>query len=281
MPDDPARFELPEYENPPVVETILGIQFDRMPSFQNAHLGAFWKTLDSAKWPVVKDAPPLPTRFERFEETARWAKAIHLELTQDPTCRLQIRNHDGDRMIQLQNGRIHFNWLGQTGSNYPRYNIIRNEFEVVLEKLVKFINQEQIGRFQPNQWEVTYVNHIPAGTVWNGPNDWTFCRLLCPLPSVDNLFEGESFNGEWHFRIPEERGRLYVTWQLAQQMDVQERDDGFVRLSLTARGPVGNSTDDVQVVFEEGLEVGRSIIVKTFKALMSDEANQFWGLKNA
>ena len=78
MPDttDP----LPDYNDPPVVETVLGVQFDRLPGFKNAHLGAFWKTLNAAEWPVVQDAPPLAPQFERFDKSVRWAKGVQLQL---------------------------------------------------------------------------------------------------------------------------------------------------------------------------------------------------------
>lgn len=62
----------PDYENPPVVETILGMQFDRLPALKNAYLGVFWKTLGQDEWPDVSDAPALEMQFERFTEAAQW-----------------------------------------------------------------------------------------------------------------------------------------------------------------------------------------------------------------
>ena len=280
MPDTPKQDSLPDYENPPVAETVLGVQFDRLPGFRNAHLGAFWRSLDTAEWPVVQDVPPLPPQFERFEEAARWAKGAQLQLTQDPACRLQIKNKDGDRMIQVQNCRLHFNWLGETGAGYPRYDKVRDGFDAALRRFVEFVGQENVGDFQPNQWEVTYVNHILKGTVWNTPDDWTFFRLLGPLPTIENLVQGESLNGEWHFQIPDKRGRLHVTWQLAKKADREEQDDEFVRLSLTARGPLSRESENLQTI-HDGLELGRATIVRSFRRLMNDEANQYWGLKHA
>lgn len=280
MPETKERYALPGFANPPVVETVLGVQFDRLPGLRNAHLGAFWKTLDADEWPTVQDVSPLPSQFERFEEAARWAKGVQLQLTQDPACRLQIKNKDGDRMAQVQNGRLHFNWLGETGGDYPRYEKVRDGFDAMLRRFVEFIGQEGIGDFRPNQWEVTYVNHILKGTVWSAPDDFTFFRLLGPLPTIENLVQGENFTGEWHFRIPNERGRLHVTWQLAKKADAEQQDGEFVRLSLTARGPVNRQAEDLHAV-HEGLELGRGTIVRSFKNFMSDDANQYWGLKHA
>src|SRR5262245_55135596 len=106
---------LPDYISPPVVETVLGVQFARLPGFTNAHLGAFWKSLDATEWPTVSDAPPLQPQFERFSEAAKWARGLQLQLTPIPAGRVQIKNRAGDRMIQVQNGRLHFNWLGDAG----------------------------------------------------------------------------------------------------------------------------------------------------------------------
>jgi uncharacterized protein (TIGR04255 family) len=271
----------PNYERPPVVETVLGVQFDRLVKLKNAHLGAFWKTLDNVEWPTVADAPPLPPQFEQFDPVDAWGRGVQVRLTQDPSSRLQIRNKDGNRMLQLQNGRLHFNWLGKGGDSYPRYEKVREEFIPLLEDFEQFVATEDLGTFQPNQWEITYVNHIPQGTVWDSPADWGFFRPLSPLPSIANIIEGESFGGQWHFLIPPRLGRLHIEWQHERIPSEGEGEttNELIRLTLTARGPVGKS--GVPTVLE-GLDLGRVTIVNSFQQLMSDEkANTYWGLKHA
>jgi uncharacterized protein (TIGR04255 family) len=271
-----AKGSLPDYEKPPVVETILGVQFERLPYLKNAHLGAFWKTLFAEDWREVSDAPPLPPQFEQFTEVAKWAPGVQLELMQIPTSRLQVKNKDGDRMIQVQNGRLHFNWLGQTGKEYPRYESVREGFAQALQQLVEFLSQEKLGDFRPNQWEVTYLNHIPRGTVWNTPADWGFFRPLGPLPTIEGVAQGEGFSGEWHFVIPDQRGRLHVQWQHALRPEPQKQE--IIVLTLTARGPVPQNSQ--QAILGE-LDLGRETIVRSFENLMSNEANKYWGLKHA
>lgn len=279
MPDTKEHDPSPDYDNPPVVETVLGVQFDRLPGFKNAHLGAFWKTLDLDEWPVVQDVPPLTPQFERFDKTARWAKGVQLQLTQDPACRLQIKSIDGGRMIQLQNNRLHFNWLGESGVPYPRYERVLEGFESALRKFVEFVEQEHVGDFQPNQWEVTYVNHIPQGSVWKTPGDWSFFKPLAGFSMVGNLVQGESFGGEWHFIIPDRKGRLHVQWHHGLKTLSDEPENEIVRLTLTARGPIGDSDDKLRTL-TDGLNLGRRIIVSSFKELMNDDANKHWGLKH-
>lgn len=279
MPDAKQSGSSPEYERPPVVETILGVQFDRLPGFRNAHLRAFWKTLDASEWPDISDAPLLRPQFEQFADGAKWAKGVQVKVTQDPACRLQITNKNGDRMIQLQNSRLHFNWLGEGGSEYPRYEAkVRDEFVWALQCFTDFVTSEQLGDFRPNQWEVTYLNHIPKGTVWNTPNDWGFFLPLHGVPTVEHVAQRESFSGAWHFLIPDERGRLHVQWQHTVKSEPEQQE--MIVLTLTARGPIDKG-EDVLKGIRDGLDLGHKTIVRSFEKLMSDDANRYWGLKHA
>lgn len=272
--------ESPTYKNPPVVETILGVQFDSLPKLKNAHLGAFWKTLDSGVWSGdIQDVPALDPAFEKFGEQGQWGSlGLNLRLTQDPSSRLQIKNSNADRMIQVQNGRIHFNWLGQDGASYARYPAIRDGFQETLQRFERFLQDEGLGVIRPNQWEVTYVNHIPKGTVWNVVGDWRFCSMIGSIPTYPDLIEAENFGGDWHFVIPNQRGRLHIEWKHARR-SASDRQE-IVVLNLTARGPLkpeGAGVDEVLA----GVDLGRKTIVQSFVRIMSDEANAFWGIDHA
>jgi uncharacterized protein (TIGR04255 family) len=274
-----ARF--PDYETPPVVETILGVQFQPLAGWRNAHLGAFWKTLSVEEWPNVIDVPPLEPQFEQFSEQARWATfGAQFKITQDPSARLQIKNRDGNQMTQIQNGRFHFNWLGQTGGRYLRYEKVRAGFVAMLQRVMEFVAQEKVGDFRPNQWEVTYLNHIPRGTVWNTPNDWGFFRPLGGVPTIENLVQSESFEGGWHFVIPERRGRLHVQWRHGRTLQPEKEQQEVIVLDFTARGQTAETGNPMEAILC-GLDLGHETIVKTFEAFASKAANEYWGLKDA
>jgi len=130
-------------------------------------------------------------------------------------------------MLQIQNGRLHFNWLGQKGGKYPRYNDVRENFLWALQRFIEFVATEKLGDFRPNQWEVKYLNHIPKGTVWNAPGDWDFFRPLGGVPTIEGLIQGESFVGEWHFIIPEQRGRLTCIGNMAESLSRRKRKSLF------------------------------------------------------
>lgn len=264
------------FERPPVVETVLGVQFDKLPDFRNAHLGAFWKHLGS-NWAKPSDAPLLDESFERFGEEQDWQRLQpHLRISQVPASRLQIRNAKENRMVQIQNGRLHYNWLGQGGEEYPHYSGVRPEFDGILAEFQDFVRSEDLGELVPNQWEVTYVNLILKDTVWNEPQDWA--QVFVSLPGIGvppRSVRLESCSGAWHFIIPPQRGRLHA--QLAHGREGKEGGAELLRLTLTARGPV-TQTNQEGMSLGEGLDLGRKTIVETFADITSESAHKYWGL---
>ena len=265
MPTDKL---LPKFDDPPVIETVLAVQFDPLPKFKNAHLGLFLATLGK-EWLNVSDAPPLPAQFERFEPVISWeAVGIQLEVTQEIALRIQARNTPKNRMIQLQNGRLLFNWLGESGENYPSYDSVKPEFEQALSWLKSCIATYELGDFCPNQWEVTYLNHLPKGTVWN--DDWAApFKLLIASPGNPADTKAESFGGEWHYEISPQRGRLHVHLKTAWRK--KPTLEQILLLTLTARGP---AADDASVL--GGLDLGHETIVKAFADLTSHPAQKLW-----
>jgi len=239
-------------------------------------LGAFWECLGKEHWPNVSDAPPIPRQMERFSPEGPWGRSLRLQLTQNPLSRIRICNSIKDRMLQVQNGRIHLNWLGESGGQYPRYAALREEFHECIAKFEYFLEDHNLDKIVPDQWEVTYVNKITSN-IWQTPADWGFFKPLNPVPSIKGLIEAESFSGEWHFVIPEQRGRLHIQWQHAKETesDVNEH----VQLRLTARGPIESGENLAESLYE-GLDLGHLTIVQSFRNLMSDTANKEWNLND-
>lgn len=210
---------------------------------------------------------PITTQFANPQHPG-----FHFPLNQDS---LQIQNEAADRMIQIQIGRLHMNWLGHDGVQYPRYRNVRDQFDSILDQFKVFLSQEGLGELRPIQWEVIYINRIPKDTVWSSPVDWNFFRPIRDDAFL-SLVQLESFGGEWHYEIPEQRGRLHVNFQHVRKPDLAAMES--VVLTLTARGGIGG--DQNVTSLDEGLDLGHETIVISFKELMSDHANKWWGLKD-
>ncbi len=262
----------PSFRNAPVVETVLGVQFDPVKGLSNAHLGAFWAKA-VPDWLHTSDAAPLPPVFEQFDDEQPWlsSQGLGLMITRGSPTRVRIKNETKDRMIQVQNGRFHYNWLGVGGGVYPRYTEVRPDFDKTFEQFCSFVSDLGLEEVTPNQWEVTYVNHIPKGTVWDSPRDWStvFPTLLAKHAEV-SVGSLERLEAEWHFEIAPKRGRLHVSLRSAQRA-TRDRT-GVLVLNLTARGPV--ESDGMSL--HKGLDVGRAAIVNAFAEITSPSAHEFW-----
>ena len=70
---------------------------------------------------------------------------------------------DGTQLIQIQRDRFAFNWRKlDTDRQYPHYDQVRDDFVRQLEKFLGFLREEGLEDPNPDQVELTYVNHIPA-----------------------------------------------------------------------------------------------------------------------
>ncbi len=138
---------LASYDRPPVVEVVLGVQFEPLRNFTSGHLGWFWKSKLGPEWRKVADAK-LPDRIEPFGASARvWVPdtiRIQIEPSSAPD-RLQISNSDRDGTIQIQQTQFLYNWLRQKGE-YPRFNTIRDNFEQPYRQFQEFAAEADLGR---------------------------------------------------------------------------------------------------------------------------------------
>ena len=262
---------LPTYGNPPLVETVLSVQFDPIAKMTSAHLGAFWH-LRRDEWPRVQIQPTIDPSFESFKEAERWLPPkLSVQFSQAPDIRVQMINANDDRLIQLQRDRLAFNWRRRRGEEYPRFHQLREEFDGALHDLRAFVDAETLGNIEPRQWEVVYVNHIAKGDLWKAPADWpeVLSGLLPRLPSMTHGADVRAFQGQWVFELTPQRGRLYVWVTPARTADKEPED--VLLLRFTARGPIGNGQD-----LDNGLNLGHRAIVESFDRLISPKARQHW-----
>lgn len=112
----PMSNGLPQYDAPPVIETVLSTQFGRLPSFTLAHAGWFWKNYLDESWVSAAEAARLGDVFERFGDERVWTQhAIQFVPMGTESHRLQILRDDQERMIQVQNTRFIQNWRKREG----------------------------------------------------------------------------------------------------------------------------------------------------------------------
>lgn len=168
-------------------------------------------------------------------------------------------------MVQVQDTRFHYNWVKKDGE-YPSYDGLLPEFKEQWAHFQAFCGEEGLGEIKPNQWEITYVNHVPAGSLWQ-PGQLASLLPWIQSPASD-LVSFEAVAGTWQSSLGEDSGRLHVKLSRAKH---PEQGDLLV-VDLTARGPVGEDGPTLG----NGLSLGHNAIVFSFAEMTSDKAHREW-----
>jgi uncharacterized protein (TIGR04255 family) len=187
-------FSLAEFQSPPVVETVLSLQFERLAGLRTVHFGLFWEKVKE-RFPNTEEQPPLPPAYERFPEPLPPANQVQFETIQAPILpRVWLIDNPGREIIQIQNDRFIKNWRKSGPQDvYPHYEpVIKPAFKRDLRAFQMFLDEQKLGQMKVTQSEVTYVNHIVSGEGWHSFGDmeriFTFWRQpLSPAPNPEDI----------------------------------------------------------------------------------------------
>ncbi|MEQ8852909.1 TIGR04255 family protein [Gimesia sp.] len=260
-----SKVDCPKFKNPPVVETVLTVQFDELQDFKTAHFGMFYETV-KARFPEVIDRGRLDPVVETFPR-GRMPKGAFQFITGDQgpgPQRVWYRQPDnGSMMLQLQPDRFAFNWAGKEGTEYPHYDSNRPVFIEEFENFSKFVNDHSIGKVLPNLCEVTYINHIYPepeedvieffessfkGLKWETSDSWL--KDLPELVAYNRVYV-----------IGDEQGRLYVEANINQDKERKK----FILLKITGR--VIHKEEDSLL---ENMDLAHLWVVKSFVSLTEE-----------
>ncbi|TWU16961.1 TIGR04255 family protein [Allorhodopirellula heiligendammensis] len=272
--------ETPTFESPPIVEFVLGIQFDALAGLSSAHYGQFWDVIGRDDWTGPRDQPPIQEAFERFDRKPIAAELkLQLESTPPlPRLTLISANEERDRLIQFQPTRLHLNWRSvKAKSSYPSYKALIVEFEKAVGQLHRFCENIGIAPPQINQWEITYVDRFPRGELWESPSDWG--KILPGLfpneePATADGLKMDGRALQWAFEITPKLGRLHVNTSVTRGPDPS---DEALMLTLTSRGPLHSGETPT---YRDGLDLGHRTSVNQFLALVDDDLRKDWGEKD-
>lgn len=164
MPERPS--DLPDFENPPVVEVALSLQFESVEGLGVPQIGLLWPVYRD-RFPKTREEPPLNPVVERFGAPTVQQTRVELRFVDVVPSRVLMLSADESQLIQVQRDRFIHNWRAQ-GGPYPRYESVRDTFFHELQVFCEFLVREHLGEIVPNQCEVTYVNRVTAE-----PSLWT------------------------------------------------------------------------------------------------------------
>lgn len=258
---------LPEYDNPPVTEVVCGVLFKSLDRFLLAHLGLLWQEFKT-EYPECQEVDPLLPRIERFE---KGQEAVNLVQGFLPFPRVWFVHRNGDKVIQVQKDRFLHNWRKHEKEHeYPRYPRIIQSFRERFSFFKTFLADNNIGEVTPEQYEMTYVNHIFQGDEWQ-----TLKEIGKVLPDFswhdrDDRFLSLAESLNWHttFVLPKKLGRLHVTIRNGLRHDDARP---LLLLDLTVRGMASSSSPEEMWPW---FDVAHEWIVRSFADLTGEELQQ-------
>jgi uncharacterized protein (TIGR04255 family) len=259
----------PKFRRPPVIETILGVQFAPLERFSIPHFGLFWASIRD-KYPRQEMKPPLGPEIEEFGGQLG-PPTLNLLLTAEPDARCWFIDSSGTQLIQVQRDRFIRNWRKVSGGDeYPSYDVLKPRFREDWARFHDFLAREELGRPEINQCEVTYVNHIAQWEGWSSFGETHKVISLLASPIQGFLPEPEIVALNNRYLMTDKKGRLHVTLQPAVR-----RGDGKVvlQLTLTARGrPASSRSEDIISWFD----MGHEWIVRGFVDITTTDMHRLW-----
>lgn len=259
---------LPKFRRPPLIEVVHGVQFGLLP-MTIVHPGLFYEAIRD-RYPIALTRPPLAATREILDEGTPAPFSFSF-LGPANLPRAWFASKDGTHLVQLQNDRLLLNWRrGEQSSVYPHFEQVSAEFQRLYQRLEAFVAENSLGVFQPNQCEVSYINHLSSHfepvnpgeyiKIWNGRQG-----------SFNEQVEDCALNLRFLIRNEDKKpvGRLIINMTTLPTPDRKR----VLQLDMTARGaPVGGGLDGV-VGFHK---IAHEKIVRYFAEITTAEAQNKW-----
>jgi uncharacterized protein (TIGR04255 family) len=252
--------EFPDYRNPPVMEVVCGVSFEKLVGFKAPHFGIFWQRLRDT-YPSCQSAAPIGFPSAPTEDLKEFPLLLP---------RIWFISTDQSSVVQLQSNKFLCNWrkIEEQGF-YPRYENIIKLFEQNFNLFKEFVRDEKFPELKLTEYELSYVNHIPQGEAWHSIDQiGSLLPDLCWRAHDRFLTSPNKLGWTLSIPLPDGKGDLNVT--LSQAMRKRDNVPIFI-LDLTARGPlIEQSLESLWKCFE----VAHKWIVFGFADLTSREVQE-------
>jgi uncharacterized protein (TIGR04255 family) len=260
--------DLPDYDNPPVSEVVIGIQFAPV-DITGAHIGLFWEEL-RAEFPKASEQPALEPRVEILQPM-RFAPPI-LQFGSWHGSRHWLSSEDDIQLIQIQADRLLYNWRrGPDNAPYPHFEALQQKFREIEEKWADFLAKWGQS-LRITQWEVTYINHILTSDGRPVLTDAVSFLGEQLSEAMGGTLDAGRLEAQ---RILTEDGlpwaRMYVIINTGTRSD----QIPLIAFELTVRGPVEG--EDALESTHDRLRKARRQIVMAFDTLTTSKMHTIWG----
>lgn len=253
--------KLPSFKKPPVNEVVCGMRFRPTDKLRIPHFGLLWDKF-RADYPILQHAQIMSTTKGEIPID----KATGL-----PIPRVWFINNSDDQLVQFQTDRFYFNWRKRK-SDYPRYNHVISSFETVLKTVKDLFKDFDLGAFEPIEYELSYINHIPQGMGWKTITDLSevFSDFVWNKPTKRFLPNPEKVGWAAEFSFPEQKSHLLISLKQAIRI---EDEWPLIVYELKANGI--DSDNAIGAWFDSAHE----LIVRSFTDLTTDKMHKIWEME--
>lgn len=266
-PEAPAN-DLPEFDDPPVVEMALSARFRILPGLRGLALSPLYEQWRD-RYPQVEEQPPLPAVVD---EDVPNGPVFQLNLGSAPAVRYWFLTRDGAELVQLQQDLLSVNWREQVeGKPYPRYPAMRQLFSDRIQDLEAFAAQNELGTVDVTQLELSYINAVDVDSHDRGK----LGRILTTWQDVSgsHLAEPEQVQLSMSYQVTGLGPGVSRLWVQAAP---GQRSMGAPAIFLTflIRGaPKGEGTEQVLAF----LDKAHDQVLRSFAELTTPEMHRAWG----
>jgi uncharacterized protein (TIGR04255 family) len=263
------RADLPDFKQPPAVETLMGVYFTPLKGWATPYFGLFWQKIRK-EYPNVEVQPRIVS--ERGLRLELKPEKSTLHLSGEIPVRWFYYHRSNRRLVQVQTDCFIQNWRRRDkNDSYLHYAQLRPSFEQIWQEFCRFLRGVKVDVPAVTECEVTYVNHIDKGSGWTNLRDlgqvvasWSGETSGKFLPSPDLI----SLNAA--YPIAGRGGRL----RFALQPGVTRTGMETLQLTVTARcKPASPDLSDVL----NALDAGREWVVKGFTDFTTEKMHMIWG----
>ena len=252
-----------KYKNPPVIETVIGVEFKPLLEWQIPYFGLYWNRIRH-KYQGCSVQPPLPSEIEGF---GREPQTVTINLGSHPDVRCWFFDEKQNWLLQVQNSRFISNWKRKT-LEYPAYDGFCGRFNDQWNKFKDFLAEENLGAPELLQCEISYVNHIGV------ENDFRNLKEIFPswkgFEEESALSKPEAIAIHTVYVIPNNIGRLYVAVQpVVRHADLKT----VVQLALTAKVKIASKQG---YDLKKALEIAHENVVSGFTNFTSGKMHELW-----
>jgi uncharacterized protein (TIGR04255 family) len=152
--------DLPDYRKPPIDEVALGVQFDALSGFTDAHTGLLWQRVRDL-YPRTQSRPRADVPIVSLTHRQMRPPILIEPVDQDRSSRTFLVSEDDDSLLQIQDSQFLYNWR-RRGGEYPHLDHVRERFWAGFDEFTRMLEDERIDPPRVRQLEVSYFNWIPG-----------------------------------------------------------------------------------------------------------------------